>query len=552
MEDEAFFVKDVEAGETVDCTPDGKVKKECLVTGTGHRRPRPGARVKLHYVGHLSTGSKFDSSRDRGEPIEVVIGKGQVIKGWERAIPTMRKGETSKITIHSDYAYGDDGQAPTIPPKATLIFEVELLEWSTFEDVSEGMTPKVYKECVKEGDGMDTPRYEGTCKVDIRVVRGSEEDEDYEGEVLFEKTGFELVMGDEAVPRTVETGLGSMKLGEKAVLKTQIPKDWEGYGQPGEPIRVAITLHSFNNRPALWAAKGSSERIRQALLRKDEGNALYKEKKLRRAVKKYETGLSFLKDPSEVKSASQKAEVERAKVPLLTNLAAVQLALKEYAAVVEVCSDALKIDPKNTKALFRRAKARRLRDEYELARKDFDLLLELEPQHPDAKGELELLAKQEKAHKAKAKEVFTNMFDKLAEKEEKAVARQVKAEPLSYPESVPRVLYVNTGKDLKEAAGEYELVVDEPKVREAPVWKMKDAKEYPWRIFVDPHGRWKVGMAHEAQSGLGYIKSEHPRENKEALPHDSATWMRVGNEEDDEPDWVLDDKVSITIAPVAD
>ena len=74
-----------------------------------------------------SDGSKFDSSRDRGTPFKFTIGQGQVIKGWDEGFASMKIGEKAKLVIRSDYGYGDQGHPPTIPGKATLVFDVELL-----------------------------------------------------------------------------------------------------------------------------------------------------------------------------------------------------------------------------------------------------------------------------------------------------------------------------------------------------------------------------------------------------------------------------------------
>ena len=97
-----------------------------LKVGTG-AEAKEGSKVKVHYTGTLKSGKKFDSSLDRGKPFEFTIGKGQVIKGWDKGVKGMKVGGKRKLTIPYELAYGEHGKPPTIPPRATLIFEIELL-----------------------------------------------------------------------------------------------------------------------------------------------------------------------------------------------------------------------------------------------------------------------------------------------------------------------------------------------------------------------------------------------------------------------------------------
>ncbi|MGH9798975.1 MAG: FKBP-type peptidyl-prolyl cis-trans isomerase [Blastocatellia bacterium] len=97
------------------------------VVGTG-ASPTPGKDVTVHYTGTLLSGKKFDSSVDRGQPYTFKIGTGGVIKGWDEGVMSMKVGGKRKLIIPSNLGYGARGYGPDIPPNATLVFEVELLD----------------------------------------------------------------------------------------------------------------------------------------------------------------------------------------------------------------------------------------------------------------------------------------------------------------------------------------------------------------------------------------------------------------------------------------
>jgi FKBP-type peptidyl-prolyl cis-trans isomerase len=103
-----------------------KLIKEELVVGTGPEATS-GQKVTVHYTGWLTNGTKFDSSKDRGDPFVFNLGKGQVIKGWDEGVQGMKVGGKRKLTIPPAMGYGARGAGGVIPPNATLVFEVELL-----------------------------------------------------------------------------------------------------------------------------------------------------------------------------------------------------------------------------------------------------------------------------------------------------------------------------------------------------------------------------------------------------------------------------------------
>jgi FKBP-type peptidyl-prolyl cis-trans isomerase len=98
-----------------------------IVVGSG-ATAAPGNTVKVHYSGFLTGGEKFDSSRDRGEPFSFPLGAGQVIKGWDEGVAGMKVGGQRQLRIPPQLGYGAAGAGGAIPPNATLIFDVELLD----------------------------------------------------------------------------------------------------------------------------------------------------------------------------------------------------------------------------------------------------------------------------------------------------------------------------------------------------------------------------------------------------------------------------------------
>mmetsp|Transcript_119709 Transcript_119709/g.186958 ORF Transcript_119709/g.186958 Transcript_119709/m.186958 type:complete len:590 (+) Transcript_119709:48-1817(+) len=210
--------------------PEG-VKKEILKEGEGYKKPKKGDEVTVHYVGTLeSDGSEFDSSRSRDKPFTFTLGQGQVIKGWDVGVASMKQGELAKFTLGPDYAYGEGGSPPKIPGGATLIFEVELLSWVSKDDLFQD--GGAIKSVLKEGSGWKKPKQGDEVRINVKVSGK-------DGNILQEKNGFDYVLGSSElgpIQKAVDKALTEMKKGEEASLACTS----EYAGPDGEKIDLTL------------------------------------------------------------------------------------------------------------------------------------------------------------------------------------------------------------------------------------------------------------------------------------------------------------------------
>ncbi|WJW75078.1 FKBP-type peptidyl-prolyl cis-trans isomerase [Thiohalobacter sp. IOR34] len=111
-------------------TTDSGLRYEDLQTGSGPAVTGRGQTVRVHYTGWLEDGTKFDSSLDRGEPFSFPVDCRYVIPGWDEGVKGMQVGGRRRLVVPPQLAYGEQGAGGVIPPNATLIFEIELLDIS--------------------------------------------------------------------------------------------------------------------------------------------------------------------------------------------------------------------------------------------------------------------------------------------------------------------------------------------------------------------------------------------------------------------------------------
>lgn len=201
----------------------GGLKKKLLHEGEGWKKPDSGDEVEVHYVGTLLDGTQFDSSRERGTPFQFKLGKGQVIKGWDEGIKTMKKGEKALFTIPPELAYGESGSPPAIPPNATLQFEVELLSWTSVKDICKD--GGILKKILKEGEGWQNPK-------DLDEVNVKYEARLEDGSLVSQSDGIEFTVQEGYFCPALSRAVKTMKKGEKALLTV---KPQYAFGENGSP-----------------------------------------------------------------------------------------------------------------------------------------------------------------------------------------------------------------------------------------------------------------------------------------------------------------------------
>ncbi|KAL3265474.1 hypothetical protein HHI36_009678 [Cryptolaemus montrouzieri] len=414
--------------EAIDICPkkDGGVMKEIIQEGIGVETPTPGSNVKVHYTGTLLDGSKFDSSRDRDRPFEFNLGKGSVIKAWDIGVATMRKGERAILTCAPQYAYGESGSPPAIPPNSTLKFDVEVLDW-TGEDLSPKKDGGIERIQITPGEGYANPNDGALVQVHLTGKFGDKVFEDRD-------VSFNVGEGsEENILKGVEIALESFKRGEtsKLIIKPQYAFGAKGSDELGIPpnatLEYIVTLKNFEKSKESWALN-DEEKVQQAKLFKEKGTHYFKEQKYQLAIKMYKKIVDYLKEDGEnIKKAGDESRSLLLSAHL--NMSLCYLKIEEFFEARNEAANSLKIDPNNEKALFRHGKALLELGEPILASGAFQKCLQIDPNNSAAKQQNMLCLKRMKAQLQQEKRIYANMFDKFAKMDTQREEFEMKKQP---------------------------------------------------------------------------------------------------------------------------
>ncbi|XP_058125507.1 FK506-binding protein 59 [Anopheles ziemanni] len=406
--------------EYIDLSGDGGVQKRILQEGTGDEKPSKGCSVSLHYTGTLDAdGKKFDSSRDRNEPFQFTLGQGSVIKAFDMGVASMKLGEKCILKCAPQYAYGSSGSPPNIPPNATLNFELEILGWKG-EDLSPKSDAGIQRFILKSGTGKRRPNAGGMVKIHL-VGR-------HEGRVFEERdVEFSLDEGKEVgVVSGIELALEKFHKEEtsRLILKPQYAFGAEGNAALGVPanatVEYTVTLQDFECLVER-SMMSQEEMLAQAKLLREKGTKYLKEEKAELALKLYERALTYLFD--------QSAEAEAMKLAIYLNKILCLQKMKDHDEAKVACVEALNLDSKNVKALYRRGMSNLALGDLDRALQDFTAVLDIEPENKAALNQVTICKHKIKEYNDQQKKVFANMFTKFAQSDSKKAQEEQSRQP---------------------------------------------------------------------------------------------------------------------------
>ncbi|CAG0893865.1 unnamed protein product [Darwinula stevensoni] len=374
-----------------------------------------------------------NKARDQFDPLSVLTLRyiyhrfhiGKVIKAWDLGVATMKKGEIATLVCKPEYAYGESGSPPKIPPNATLVFEVELFDWKA-EDLSPSKDDGILRRNLVKGEGYSTPN-DGAA-VEVHLLGK------YDGRV-FEERDVTFTVGEgceHGILQGIEIAIKKFKKCEKSrvTLSSKFAFGEKGHSEynippNAGPIEYEVTLKSFEKAKERWQLN-DDEKVQESKLFKEKGTKYFKEGKLDLALAQYKKVTEYLEfsfsevgeDASEEQKAKKK-ECEQISLAGHLNLALCYLKKEEFLLARDECDKALKLDAKNEKALFRKGQAYYGMKEHDAAKKEFQAVLEMDKENKAAAHQIMLCNQAIKMQKERDKKLYANMFERMSKLDSK-------------------------------------------------------------------------------------------------------------------------------------
>ncbi|XP_052800902.1 peptidyl-prolyl cis-trans isomerase FKBP4-like [Mya arenaria] len=385
---EAFNLK---VGESADLSPnkDKGIVKKMLTQGKGGEYPNEGDKVFYKYTAYL--GDKmikeyiFDSTEKDGKPFEYECLKGKVIRGFELAVLTMKPGERSLIFIKPEYGFGKS-VPPSVPLDTDILFDIEIIKVEC-ADISSEQDKSVLKKVLVRGKGLLHPS--NGCPVELHIKGKC-------GKRVFMDKDVKFKMGEgsseeHGLPPFIERYLKHWKTGEEARVFFAAR---QAFGQegcekydigPNKDLTFWINMKQIERVKEYWEMD-YKEKMDKSVEYKEIGEKHFKGGEYELATTIYEKMLEYVQDDLEGED-----EERRRDLVVFGNLrlAKAYLKVEKNSKARDCCDKALTFDENNLKAYLRRGMANFADGEYETAKKDFQKVLEIEPQNKPAKDQID-------------------------------------------------------------------------------------------------------------------------------------------------------------------
>ncbi|CAF1203312.1 unnamed protein product, partial [Rotaria sordida] len=387
-------------GEDISPNQDKGLIKEIIRQGINDDNPLFDDQVFIHYIGSELDGKIFVNSRDRDEKFNFSLGKGDVIPAWDLGVATMKRGEIARFFSIPKYAYGSKGEK-RYQSATSVIFEIELLDF-VGKDLSDENDGSIIRRIIRRGEGRKLPNEDGTVEINLKGI--------YKDNVFDERT-VQFIVGLgflQHIPLGVEHAVCKMLLNEhcQLVLKAKALQGLEKFSIPmNESVQYEITLVKFE-RLEEERLLNDKEKLEQAELLKARADDLVKNSYYELAAKRYQIVANLLSSVT-FRDTNDTIKLRQLKIAAQSNLALCHLKLGDYRQCKTFCNNALALDARNEKCLFRRGQVYIAFSNFEQAIKDFQTALKINPSNVAAQQQIEHCRQQ----KIKQKESYKAFFN---------------------------------------------------------------------------------------------------------------------------------------------